>query len=135
MAHGSEKQEWAKVDPRDAQIMALHTKLEALSKAPKHALATTTGGGKAGKEGDLISGLPKWRTVKDGEKKTINGTQYWWCPHHKHKDGLWDGLYVRHPAEKHDEVLDRFAKKKQKREESGDKDTKKEPGALSTLEL
>ena len=128
----SEKQEWAKVDPRDAQIMALHTKLEALSKAPKHALATTTGGGKGGKEGDLISGLPKWRTVKDGEKKTIDGTQYWWCPHHKHKDGLWDGLYVRHPEEKHAEIMDRFAKKKQKTEDSG---VKKEPGALSTLEL
>ena len=31
--------------------------------------------------------------------------------------------------------MDRFAKKKQKREESGDQEAKKEPGALSTLEL
>ena len=56
-------------------------------------------------------------------------------PQHKHKYGLWDGLYVRHPPEKYDEVMVRFAKKKQKREESGDKDVKQEPGVLSTLEL
>ena len=130
-----EKKEWSRVDPRDAQIMALSTKLEALTKTGKRegtALATT-GDGKDG--GEFVSGLPKWRTVKDGAKKTMDGTQYWWCDKHVHKDGLWNGLYVRHPPEKHDEIMDRFAKKKQKQEESGDKEAKKEPGALSTLEL
>ena len=102
------------MDPRDAQIMALSTKLEALSKVPKRdaTALSTTGGSKGGKGGDFVSGLPKWRTVKDRAKKTIDVTQYWWCPHHKHKDGLWDGLYVRHPPEKHDKIMDRFAKKK-----------------------
>ena len=31
-----------------------------------------------------------------------DGKTWWWCPHHK-AEGLFDGLYVTHKPEDHDE--------------------------------
>ena len=31
-----------------------------------------------------------------------DGKTWWWCPHHK-TEGLFDGLYVTHKPEDHDE--------------------------------
>jgi hypothetical protein len=41
-----------------------------------------------------------WRATFDGAKKTVDGKEWFWCPHHV-KDGCWDGLYVGHPPDKH----------------------------------
>ena len=55
----------------------------------------------------LRDGLRRKRTIKDGETKVINRKTFHWCPHHKHPKGLWDGLYVKHSADQHDEVMKR----------------------------
>ena len=118
----AEKKDWLKVNPRAAQILALATKLQTFESNSNEnesgaALATTTGTN-TGTTGGLVSRLPKWRTINSGATKTIDGAQFWWCPNHKHKDGLWDGLYVRHlpekhdEDEKHDEIMGKYANKR-----------------------
>ena len=100
----SEKKDWLKIDPRDAQILALTTKIHTMesnsNKGAAGAALATNAGATTGRTGEHVSGLPKWRTVKNGATKTVDGAQFWWCPHHKHKDHLWDGLHVYHPPEK-----------------------------------
>ena len=93
-------------------MLALATQLKemkALQEKQACALATASSGNGGGRPSgndnqELVSGLPKWRTIEKEPSKVVNGTTYYWCPHHKHKEGLWDGLYVRHPPEKHDEA-------------------------------
>ena len=104
------------------------------SKGAAGAALATNAGTTTGRTGEHVSGLPKWRTVKDGATKTVDGAQFWWCPHHKHKDNLWDGLYVRHPPEKHDEVMAKYANKRKATEDA--KEEKKTPAnANATLDL
>ena len=92
-------------------------------------MATTTGTN-TGRTGEFFSGLSKWRTINSGATKTTDGAQFWWCPNHKHKDGLWDGLYVRHPPEKHDEdekhdeIMAKFANKRKAPEVEVNKEKK-----------
>ena len=71
------------------------------------------------------------RLVYKGPKRTIDGKEMWWCPKHKCPKGTYDGMYVGHPPEKHDEWqvrTDEFkANKKNKGEnksESNSKDSK-----------
>ena len=99
------RDQWNKVDPRDAQILVLTTKLEQLEqKSPQRqpkqpaALATydnVTGPG-------CIDGtkVKEWRITHDGPSKTVDGKEWFWCPHHVNK-GKWDGLYVAHRPEQH----------------------------------
>ena len=59
----SEKKDWSKVDPRDAQILALATKLQTFQSNSNEndsgaALATTTGT-TTGHTREFVSGLPK----------------------------------------------------------------------------
>ena len=123
-----EKGLWDQVDPRDAQIMALVTEVQELKTAHNKAFATDGPSNRSGGNDDrnafrdrrtddtYISGLPRWRTKKTkGETTVVDGKTYWWCPHHVHPDGHWNGLYVQHPPERH-----RF---KQPRK-NGDKDEK-----------
>ena len=53
----------------------------------------------------------------------MGGKTYWWCPHHKHPQGFWDGLYVRHHPDNH---------KFRKPRESGNDDKDTTPAANST---
>ena len=96
--------EYSKVDPKDATIMALTSRLEIMEKSntTKAALATTgggrggpgggstgggTGSGKVTKNnptGDWTGGVATWRTIKKGPTATApDDSTVWWCPNHK----------------------------------------------------
>ena len=99
-----DKSEWAAVDPRDAQIMALATQLQEVKAQQKQgtvlataATGSTTSGSDANKSFFPGSKVETWRGKYDGpSKKGSNGRLLHWCKHHKHPDGHWDGLYVQH---------------------------------------
>ena len=63
-----------------------------------------------------------------GLKRTIDGKEMWWCKFHKCPRGTYDGMYVMHPPEKHDEWQvrkDEFkANKKNKGEHKSDSNSK-----------
>ena len=136
---------WDQVDPREAQIMALATEVQkmrdvhakalaSIADAPAaHATSTTRqdedrAAFKERRTDDkYISGLPRWRATKTkGDKVEVNGKTYWWCPHHKHPDGHWDGLYVQHPPDKH---------KFKKGSGPGSNDSTAAPAAQTTAKL
>ena len=98
--------EYSKLDPKDANIIALTTKFTALERSVSENLANVISGGGSGggyrwNQGDKIAGVERWRTINkcdtiQNERKTV-----WWCPSHKHKGGLFDGLYVWRKPEDH----------------------------------
>ena len=115
------RNEWTAVDPRDARIMALTTKLEnqteALAKLTSTALATAASGnsnhGTSGLDTNFFPGtrVQKWRGTRDGPTKVgPDGKKLHWCKHHVHPDGHWNGLYVNHPEDQHDRVVGKFKK-------------------------
>ena len=79
--------------------------------------------------------IPEWRTVKKGALVEKEEKTWHWCPHH-YKEGLFDGLYMPHKPEDHDE----WAKKKKKNAEKGKKKKDSDGGSYgkskkSKLEL
>ncbi len=96
---------WSKVDPRDAQLLAPATQVAELKAAKADGRPTPSANTTNGKENDLVGGsMPKWRTVKDGLTKIVDGKTWHWCSQHHHKDNLWNGLYVSHPENEHAEI-------------------------------
>ena len=100
------KGEWDKVDPREAQMLALVTEVQELRKSrqqqtkPAAALATQ---GTTDTPADVVPGtrVEKWCVTFDGDhQKTVKGKKYWWCPHHE-LAGKWKGLYVLHSPDQH----------------------------------
>jgi hypothetical protein len=113
---------WDKVSPRDAQIMALTTQLNQLKNQGTQqgtkpaALATTDPRQQQTAPRDVpqaerqkafqekrtddsfIKGLPRWRTIKQGDTIVMDGKTFHWCPHHKTDD--WDGLYCIHKPDR-----------------------------------
>ena len=90
------RREWSKVDPKDAQIMALTTKLneKVSAKAP---VTADKNNAKMSDEEFFI-----WRKTHQGPSVVRMGKTWNWCPHHK-KEGHYDGLYyANHTAETHD---------------------------------
>ena len=124
------RNEWGAVDPRDAKIMALTTKLQSVEekyeKFTQTALATAVArnnnnssnngtpagnGNSSGFDRTFFQGtrVEKWRGTRDGpEKVGPDGKTLSWCKHHVHPDGLWNGLYVNHKEDQHDRVVGRF---------------------------
>ena len=105
-----ESDEWNKVNPTDAKLLALTTQVEQLQKENVALAAaaksppsdgssgrTTAGGG--GK--NLKGGVEEWRTIKKGDSIVRNGKTFYWCPYHKHPDGYSNGLYCVHKPENH----------------------------------
>jgi len=109
------KKEWTAVDPREAQILALATQMKEMQAKHSQALATFDKRSASGpappartgrKDGldvgdEYIDGIPKWRTINKGPTLTRGGTTFFWCPHHHHSKGLWNGLYCVHRPENH----------------------------------
>ena len=103
------KKLWDKVDPCDAQLLAMATELKQLkseqASATAAALASasntvppkdpTNSSGRVFND-KFVDGVPRWRTVKEGDTKVVDGRTYHWCPYHKHSKGHWDGLYCTH---------------------------------------
>ena len=86
--------EWNKVNPKDAQIMALTTALR--DSKSNTASTARTQGGKPTSDKPTVPGmdtLAVWRTKKVGDKIEKNGTTYHWCTHHKSEKFGYDGLY------------------------------------------
>ena len=99
--------EYSKLDPKDAKILALTTKVTAIERYVSANPANMTsgggsGGGYRGNQGDKIAGVEKCPTVNKCSTIQHKGKTVWWCPSHKHKDGLFDGLYVWQKPEDHD---------------------------------
>ena len=99
---------WENKDPKDAKIMALTTQVEQLVEAQKQFTALTTQKteykplqAQGSRPGDFLS-IKAWRMKKTENTVTRDGKTWHWCPHHK-QEGEYDGLYVTHKPEEHDE--------------------------------
>ena len=103
--------EYTRVDPKEAKILALTTRLESLEKSatPNSAHATTGDGGttttKGGGDnisennptGKMSGNVATWHTINVGPTSTApDGTTVHWCPHHVHPHGLFNGTYGWH---------------------------------------
>ena len=103
--------------------MALSTQLAALEKAlvtngSSSSVQTSSSG-----KGSNFRSIEAWRTVKNkGDECEVNGLTWWWCPKHK-VEGSYDGLYVRHRPENHDEWQAR--KEERKKQNSSSSSTQK----------
>ena len=126
---------WNQVDPKDAKILALATEVRELSNAAQRPPTNTPTTGRVVDHGPpgsakVISGggemvegtktLKKWRTVNVGPTVKLDGTLYSWCPHHKHSNGFFDGLYYSsHTADTHSEWADNQKKRKKNNKTPG----------------
>ena len=91
----SRRNEWSKVDPRDAQILALTTALEKQPSKQSHGSGGYSGSGYGGSKEETIPGmnsLKKWRTINKGPTLMKDGVNHHWCKHHVY-EGRYDGLY------------------------------------------
>ena len=107
----NEDKTWDKVDPANAQMLALLTALKKTTAAS----ASGDGGGSGGSNNGGGGGASRpsgyqvddWRKKKTTATVVHNNKTWWWCPHHE-----GDGLYVRHPPEDHDKARAASAAKK-----------------------
>ena len=71
--------EWSKVDPRDAQILALTTSLEKHPSKQSHGSGVYSGSGYGGSKKETIPGmksLKKWRTINKGPTLMKDGVNH-----------------------------------------------------------
>jgi len=61
-----------------------------------------------------IRSLEPWRKVNVGPTVEKNGKTWYWCSKHT-KEGDYDGLYVTHHPDQHDEIMSRCAKVKREK--------------------
>ena len=118
---------WEYSDPKDAKILALTTKVDQLEAQMKlSANATTQKPPSQQTSSDNSNGNSKYLKIDDWRKKKgepmikKDGKTWYWCPKHVSRDGNYDGLYVTHKPEDHDEWAknrNRF-KKREKKDES-----------------
>ena len=112
--------EYSKVDPKNAKILALPTRLEATEQSAnaKSAHATTRGGVGGGNNdqnnvngvrsknnptGSMTGQIATWRTIKKGPTATApDGTTVYWCPRHVHPNRLFNGSYGWHKPKEYD---------------------------------
>ena len=96
---------WNKVDPRDAQILALTTALENANTQPR--TNKNTPKHRTDSEEPTVPGmdtLEVWRTKFVGDTVEKQGKTWSWCKHHKSNKYGYDGLYYHnHTTATHDE--------------------------------
>ena len=123
-----------------ATIVALRAELEstkqkfAVASNAYSTIATKNGGGNGRKPN-----IDAWRMKKSfGDKVMRDGKWFHWCPHHTYP-GFYDGLYVTHPPEKHEEWKERQDKMKGREKYSdksgGDKNNGSNPTSSSDTRL
>ena len=79
--------------------------------------------------------IPAIKKKFDGNKKMIGGVQHWWCPHHKW-EGEFDGLYMTHTPQGHDEWKKAKDARKQKyKEQKGSKSSSSNNSTKSKKKL
>ena len=94
------------VGPKDAKILSLSTTVNALEWSVSATSENVKSGGRYGdghnkNQGEKIVGVDKWSTFNKGVIIQHEGKTVWWCPSHKHKNRLFDGLYVWNKQEDH----------------------------------
>ena len=62
--------------------------------------------------------MEKWRTLNKGSTIQHEGNTVLWLPSHKHKEGLFDGLYVWHKPEDHYAWFDKFKSCRSKKDKT-----------------
>ena len=110
--------QWKSNETKDAKLLALTTQVADLEGLVSKQNNPSSSNDKQSDDSKWVPGakhVEKWRIVKDkGEECEVNGLTWWWCPHHK-LDGVFDGLYVRHRPEDHND----WKKKKNDRRKPG----------------
>ena len=89
------KNEWSKVDPRDAQILALTTSIEKHPSKQSHGSGGYSGSGYGSLKEETITGMnsfKKWRTMNKGPTLMKDGVNHHWWKQHVY-EGRYDGLY------------------------------------------
>ena len=94
---------WKQVEPKDATIVALTTQVKNLENKISHASNSSSGGpsGSNNHKNPKFT-LEEWRIKFEGKEKTVDGVKLYWCTKHV-MDGVYDGMYVKHPEDKHEE--------------------------------
>ena len=111
--------DWNKVDPKDAQIMALTTKVQKLEgKGPQAQ-------GDYGKKKKKHNELDPRRAKYKGASININGETLWWCEHHKNPSKFPNGLCMPHKPEDHNKWAD-AKKEREAKYRKGKKDHPKQ---------
>ena len=123
---------WETKDPKDAKILALTTQVEQLKETQNKLMAFTSTlsrqqGKNHQKSGDKVMSIDSWRMTKTLPTINRDGKTWHWCPHHVYPD-KYNGLYVTHKPEDHEDWVKRkesfrnkFSKKKPK-DDNDDKD-------------
>ena len=89
---------WTQNETSESKLAALATRLKTVENNVRNSgSSSNTPSSSSGKK---KYGIDEWRMVKNGSTKIVNGTTYWWCPHHK-LDGKYDGLYMTHKPSEH----------------------------------
>ena len=98
---------WKQVEPKDATIVALTTQIKNLENKIGNT-SNSSGGGLSGSNNNKNPKftLEAWRIKFDGKEKTVDGVLWYWCSKHV-MDEVYDGMYVKHHEDKHDEWLER----------------------------
>ena len=119
---------WKQAEPKDATIVALTTQIRNLENKISHPPKASGGGGSSGSSNNRNSNftLDEWRIKFEGKEKTVDSDMWYWCSKHV-MDGVYDGMYVKHSEEKHDEWLER-----KKGWKKGSKDTATSNDAQTT---
>ena len=129
---------WEYSDPKDAKIIALATKVEHLEAQMKLSANATEQkppfkrnyeGAGVGNNSKYLT-IDSWRMKKTEPTIQKEGKTWYWCPKHV-STGKYEGLYVTHKPEDHEE----WAKNRNrfKRREKKDDDTKESSKDNSTL--
>ncbi len=98
-----EDKPWSKVDPHNAKIMALTTKLKLIEKAKcSGGTALATDGANPVTGHAQFTTIEEWRKKKEGDTKEMHGRTWYWCPNHKGKD--YNSMYISlHKPSCHDD--------------------------------
>ena len=105
--HNMVKQDrWKLTEPKDSKIVALTTQVTNLEKRLVVSEGKAVQPPPSTTNPKFNCALPAVQMKYDGPKKMINGEQWWWCEHHM-MEGVYDGLYVKHPPDEHDDWLER----------------------------
>ena len=128
--------EYSKLDPKYSNILALTTKVTDLERSVSANSENVTsggvyGGGYNGNQGDKIAGVEKWRTSNKVATIQHEGKTVWWCPIHKQKDELFDGLYVWHKPEDHDALFENFKSRRSNKDKTSAATTAAPPAAYT----
>ena len=115
---------WDNKDPKDAKIMALTTEMQELKEMHRNLMAFSSTAGQTSqsktqsKGGGSRINIDAWRMTKTTPMVEKDGKTWYWCPHHVYED-KYNGLYVTHKPEDHEDWVkrkqsykDRMTKKK-----------------------